>query len=282
VADPAARQAQLDAWSAVAAGWERQRACVWEATRSVSERLVALLAPEPGQVVLELAAGPGDTGFLAAPRLLPGGRLISTDGVREMVAAASRRGGELGLENVDYAVADAAELEFDTASVDGVLCRFGVMLVPDCTAAVAEITRVLRPGGRAVLAVWAEGARNPWMTVAGRAARELGLAGAPDPEAPGPFRLAAPGQLRGLLTSAGLEVAREEEVDVTWRADSLAAWWETALDTSLTLAVLVARLDAGGTARLRRRSDELLTPYVEADGTVAAPGVARVVLAHRP
>lgn len=275
-----AHQAQLDAWGAVAAGWERRRAIVWEGTRSVSERLVELLAPESGETVLEVAAGPGDTGFLAAGRLRPGGRLLSTDGVPEMVAAARRRGEELGLENVDYVVADAAGLPFADSSVDGVLCRFGVMLVPDCAAAVREIARVLRPGGRAAVAVWAESDRNPWMTAAGQAALALGLTERPDPEAPGPFRLAAPGRLRSLLEAARLRVEVEQEVEVTWRAASLDEWWEVTLDTSRMLSLLVARLAPDEIAAVRGGAEERLAAYARADGSIAVPGVTRVVLAR--
>ena len=86
-----------DNWRAVAGGWERRRALFWEATRVVSDRLVELLDPRPGETVLDLAAGPGDTGFLAVPRLLPGGRLVSTDVAPEMVEVARRRAQELGL-----------------------------------------------------------------------------------------------------------------------------------------------------------------------------------------
>ena len=60
---------EVEAWRAVAAGWERHRELAWASTRPVSERLVELLDPQPGETILDLAAGPGDTGFLAAPRL---------------------------------------------------------------------------------------------------------------------------------------------------------------------------------------------------------------------
>ena len=75
-----------------------------------------------------------------------------------MVEAARRRGTELGLENVEYLVMDAERIELDADSVDGVLCRFGYMLMADQAAALAETRRVLRAGGRLALAVW--GARS--------------------------------------------------------------------------------------------------------------------------
>ena len=111
--------------------------------------------------MLELAAGVGDTGFEAAATLGERGRLLSTDFSPAMVEAARRRGTELGVENVEYRVMDAERIELDADSVDGVLCRFGYMLMAD-QRRLAETRRVLRPGGRLTLAVWGAQERNPF------------------------------------------------------------------------------------------------------------------------
>ena len=137
----------VDNWRSVASGWERQRQLFLTSTGMVSERLVALLDPRPGEAILELAAGPGDTGLLAARSLGPGGRLVSTDFAPEMVEAARRRAAELGLEEVvTFAVEDMQSLSFADSSFDGAVCRWGWMLVPDMETAAREISRVLRPG----------------------------------------------------------------------------------------------------------------------------------------
>jgi SAM-dependent methyltransferase len=275
------RTEQIDAWRAVAPGWDRRRALFWEATHSLSERMIELLELQPEERVVEVAAGPGDTGFLAAGLVGPKGRLLSTDAAPEMVDTARRRAEELRLRNVEFAVTDAAELALDSGAFDAAICRFGVMLVPDSARAVAEVARVLRPGGRAVYGVWAEASRNPWMTAAGRTALSLGLTPAPDPEAPGPFRLAAPGALRALAIAAGLERLVEEEVDVTWHARSLGEWWECSVDLSRNLAALIASLDEAEIATVRAGAEELLAEYVDDDGSVHVPGVARVLLGWR-
>lgn len=254
----------------------------WEATRPVSERLVELLGPRPRQTVLDLAAGPGDTGFLAWPLLAPGGRLVSSDIAPEMLDAARRRADELGLDSVEFRVEDAAALSLDDATVDGVLCRWGVMLVPDMDAAASEIARVLRPGGRAALAVWASPDENAWMTAPGRSAVGLGLVERPDPAAPGPFRLSAEGALAALLGSAGLVVETVEDVPLVWRASSLDEWWDVVRDTSRMLAMLLDRLGPDDAQALREGAERRLAPWVEADGSVAVPGVARIALAVRP
>jgi SAM-dependent methyltransferase len=255
---------------------------IWEATRPVSERLVELLEPLPGQTIVELAAGPGDTGFLAAPLIAPGGRLVTTDVAPEMVDAARRRAAELALDDVEFRIEDLAELSFGDASVDGILCRWGVMLVPDMDAAAGQIARVLRPAGRAAVAVWAEPEENDWMTAPGRSALELGLIERPDPAAPGPFRLSAADALAALLASVGLVVETVEDVPIVWRAPSLDAWWEISRDTSRMLASLLARLGPEDERAVREGAERRLGDAVASDGSVAATGLARVAVAVRP
>ena len=273
----------VDNWRAVAAGWERQRSLFWESTHMVSERLVELLDPRPGEAILELAAGPGDTGLLAARSLAPGGRLVSTDAAAEMVEAAKRRAVELGLEElVSFAVEDMTALSFDDAAFDGVVCRWGLMLVPDIPTAAAEITRVLRPRGRVALAVWGDPDDNDWMTAPGRSALELGLVERPDPDAPGPFRLSRDGLLAEVLAGAGLTVEVVEDVSVMWRVPTLSAWWGVSRDTSRSLALVLERATPEETDAVRAGAERRLERYVQSDGSVAVPGLARVALAHRP
>ena len=249
------------------------------ATATLSERMVELLEPRPGYRIIELAAGPGETGFLALPRIQPDGELLSTDAAPEMVDVARRRAGELGLTRVRFGVEDAAGLSLPDNAVDGVLCRFGLMLVPDMERVAGEIARVLRPNGRAVLAVWASSRLNPWMTATGLAALELGLSEPPDHDAPGPFRLSDPEQLRSVVIAGGLAIEHVEDVPVTWAAGSLDEWWDTTRDTSRMLAALLERISTDAALALRTRAEKHLREYVAADGSLTVPGIARVIVA---
>ena len=202
----------------IAPGWERWRARIEEVTAPVREWMVSELAPRPGGTVLELAAGAGETSFDAAAILGERGRLISTDFAPAMVQAARRRGAELGLGNVDYRVMDAEQIELDGDSVDGVICRFGYMLMEDVAAALAETRRVLRPGGRLVLAVWGAPERNPWATIGFGLLVEHGHM--PPPEStggPNPFAMASQDGTRALLAGAGFTTVHTQEIPVTFR-----------------------------------------------------------------
>jgi ubiquinone/menaquinone biosynthesis C-methylase UbiE len=276
----AASDESIEGWERVASGWERRRQFLWQASRRLSERLVELLDPQPGDTVLELAAGPGDTGFLAAKRIGSTGRLISSDIAPAMVAAAERRASELGLANVEFLAQDAQALELPDASVDGVLCRWGYMLVPEPSVALSETARVLRPGGRVVLAVWASADENPWASAVGRVLVAQGVTERPEPDAPGPFRLADPERVRSLVEDAGLEVLANEDVQLTWRYRSFDEYWETTLDLSSTLASAIAALDQDDARDLRENVLRAVEPYVDG-GELVFPGRSRVTLACR-
>ena len=135
------RQASRDIWDQMAAGWADDRRWIWDASRPVGEWLVDALDPEPGETILELAAGVGDTGLAAASRLGDSGRLISTDFSEQMVAAASRRAAELGVSNVEFRRMDAEHMDLDDDSIDGVVCRWGYMLMAEPAAALSECCR---------------------------------------------------------------------------------------------------------------------------------------------
>src|ERR671923_1206187 len=105
------RRTSYELWERMAGPWERRRELAWRWTRPVSEWLVERLDPRPGQTLLDLAAGTGETGFLAARRLGMEGRLISSDFSPQMVDAAERVAKELGVQNAEFRVLDAERLD---------------------------------------------------------------------------------------------------------------------------------------------------------------------------
>ena len=267
-----------EAWAASAAGWEEQRERMWAASAPIGEAMVAALDPQPGHTVLELAAGPGDTGFTAALLLGPDGSLISSDFAPEMVDAARRRGAELGLENVDYRVLDAQALDLPDASIDGVLCRWGYMLMPDPLLALRETRRVLRPGGRLVFAVWGAPDRNCWATTIGRTLLALDLMEPPDPLGPGMFVLADPGRLTQLVAGAGFGPPGIVEVEVTWRYDSFEDYVGVVTRLSGDTRARLESLDVPTLSKVLELTREALEPFADGSG-YAIGGVSLVVSA---
>lgn len=206
-------QFHLDIAEQIAPTWEKRRAEIEEVAAPVRRWMLRGLDPREGDTLLELAAGVGETGFEAAETIGTSGRLITSDFSPAMLEAARRRGAELGLGNVDYRIINAERIPLDDESVDGVLCRFGYMLMADPAAAFAETRRVLRQGGRVALAVWGAMERNPWIAIAGISLGQRGhIPPPPPPPAPGPFSMASAERVEGLLREAGFAEVRLEEV----------------------------------------------------------------------
>lgn len=273
------RRTSLENWQTMASGWERRRAQVEEATRPVTDWMVRALDAQPGDTVLELAAGPGDTGFTLAPALGDDGRLISTDFSSEMVEVGRRRAAELGLRNVEHLVVDAEAISLEDDSVDGVVCRFAVMLLADAAQALAETRRVLRPGGRLVLAVWSTPERNPWVAIAGRVFAGLGLTPPPEPGAPGMFVLADHGRFGALVEGAGFEVERIEDVSLVLEFADVEEYISESRETGGVFSRTWR--DASETERVAIRSglEEGFAPFAGEHG-LELPGLAVVLAAH--
>ncbi|MGZ4174225.1 MAG: class I SAM-dependent methyltransferase, partial [Solirubrobacteraceae bacterium] len=179
----------LERWERNAAGWGARADGLRALGMPVSVWMLEHLGLHPGQRVLELAAGPGDTGFLAAELIEPGGVLISSDAVEAMLEVARARAAALRVENVEFQRLELEWIDLPTASVDALLCRWGLMFALDPAAALSEFRRVLRPGGRLALAAWDAAEVNPWATLPTRALLQHGWVEPPDPAAPGPFAL---------------------------------------------------------------------------------------------
>ncbi len=230
-------------WQAVAPRWEQGRELLWTSTRAVSEWLVSRLDPQPGQVVLDLAAGTGETGFLAAERLGPNGRLISGDREPRMVEAAQRMGARWEIANVEFRVLDGVQLDLADASVDGVLNRFGYILRGSPPPVLAEIRRVLRPGGRLAFAVWAERTRNPWMAVPADVMVERGHLRDQNPEELTLSARRNPNAIRPLLVEAGFDQAEFEELPVAYRFVDSDELWFFVSELRGPVALALAELD---------------------------------------
>ena len=263
----AARREQSRAvWDAMAAGWEAHRDDIWDDSRSVGEWLVHKLAPQPGDTVLELAAGVGDTGLAAARLVGNDGRVLITDFAPEMVAAARRRAAELGIANVEFRVLDAEQMDLAADSVDGVICRWGYMLMVDPAAAFAETRRVLRPGGRLAFSVWGAPADNPWASLVGPILVAKGLMPPPEPTVPGIFALADVNRVRALVTAAGFTDPAITEVPTHRTFADFDAYWRYLNELAGAISPVLRGLSPEGCADVRDAVREAAAPYVASQG----------------
>ena len=276
------RREHYEIAEAIAPTWERRRAFVEASVPRVREWMLSELGAAAGDTVLELAAGTGDTGFGAAAMIGEHGRLVTSDFSPSMLDAARRRGAALGVDNVEYQLLDAEQIELDADTVDGVLCRFAYMLMPDPLLALRETHRVLRPAGRVALAVWSAPERNPFFLIAGSSLGRRGLIPPLEPPpAPGAFSLASALRTSALLDEAGFDHVRTEEVPVHFAVAGADEYLAIVADTSGPLGLAVQGLSEPDLATTRADAENALLPFTSGEG-FELPGVALCAVATRP
>ncbi|HEY3187642.1 MAG TPA: methyltransferase domain-containing protein [Solirubrobacteraceae bacterium] len=270
-------------WEGVSGGWRAHAAEMEESAHGeAATRMLDAAQLLPGERVLELACGPAGVGLRAAAAVGPDGSVLLTDFSQGMVQAARDRASELGVTNVDFAVADAQDLALPDESFDAVLCRFGYMLMGDPFAAMSETARVLRRGGRVALAVWGEPADNAWIMLTMRVVMEHVSAPPPDLDAPGLWAFRDHDRLRGMLGNAGLAGVKVETLNTAERFSSLDEAWQYLSDIAGPLQALLASLSAEDLVTVRERLADETAPFTAADGSLELPAAINIAVATRP
>ena len=272
------RQASLKTWDDMASGWEDRREWILEITGTINEWIAQQVDPQPGQTILDIASGTGDLGFLAARRVGDDGKVLSTDFAPEMVEAARRNGEQQGLGNVDYRVLDAETMDLDDDSVDGVVCRWGYMLMADPAAALSETRRVLKDGGTLAFAVWQTPDRNMWAAIPGMTLVQRGHMPPPEPGAPGIFALGDRDQLEGLVKGAGFADPQIEELTFDWRYSG-DDYWDTMMRLAGPIAAVLKTLDDDEVQAVRGAIDDQLAQY-RRNGELVVPAACWGVVAR--
>ena len=233
----------------------------------------------PATHVLELGCGPGGVGFSAAEIVGADGQVVLSDVAPEMTAIAAERAARRGLSNVVALELDMEHLDAPDSSYDKVLCREALMLVADPAAAAREALRVLRPGGRAVFAVWGPPAANPWLSALLDAiGAQLG-APVPPPGMPGPFALSEDGALAGVLAAAGFHDIEVRDVAVPMQVGSFDEWWGIVPSLAGPVAALLASLPDDVTSAIRSNAESALSAFAT-EGGYAIPGLSLVGVGH--
>src|SRR5262245_19911496 len=198
-----------------------------------------------------------------------------------MVAATERTVVRLGTANIEVREMDAEALDFPDRAFQAVTCRFGLMFCPDPDRAAHEFFRVLVPGGRAVVAVWDEAARNPFFTTIGKVASEFVPVTPPDPKAPGVFRLAAPGELARTLEQAGFTELKIEARPFVFRYDSPEQYWDMQSKLAGPIRAALTTLGADELAKLKAAVIALAASHA-VDGVVEFAATPLCAIATRP
>jgi SAM-dependent methyltransferase len=260
-----------DRWVRAAAGWE-QRADQFERdTMPVAAWMVEAIGPQPGHTVLDLAAGVGDTGFLAAELIEPGGTLITSDFAPEMLAAAQRRAERKGITNVRFRQMDMnVPLDQPAASVDGVLGRWAYMLVNDGEAALRETRRILKPNAKVALAAWTGAEDNLWSAAPVKTLQDKGAL-EPDPPGPGQFHWASPHLITENLENAGFVDPQVEAIEFHMHFADFDDWWTAVTLTSTRVGDADRSMDFATRSDVLAELEPVAARFEQPDGSLKIP-----------
>ena len=264
-----------ESWDAVAAAWDEHVDYVDEHSAASTATMIERLAIQPGDRVLELAAGPGTLGSHLSDLVGAGGAVVLSDLAPGMVDVARRRNADR--PNLTCEVIDASAIAREDDSFDVVLSRMGLMFAPAPDVALREIGRVLAPGGRVGFMTWGELQHNPWMTCVGMGAMLAGIVTDGPPTGPGGiFSLGDAGRVSSLLTEARFRDVVVETADVVFRAPDIDTHLQRVGSLAGPLAAALQGASPDQRATLRARVAELAAAHETADG-YELPG--RVLLA---
>jgi ubiquinone/menaquinone biosynthesis C-methylase UbiE len=182
--------AQRASWNKFSAGWRKWDALTMDMLRPHGEAIMDHLGASGASHVLDIAGGTGQPGLSIAQHLTDGGKVFITDLSANMLQVAKEKADAMQAKHVEFREADASELPFADNSMDAVSCRHGFMFFPDLQQAANEMARVLKPGGRIAVAVWAAPEKNYWVTGMMQQIKKHIEVPPPPPDAPGMFRCA--------------------------------------------------------------------------------------------
>jgi len=263
-------------------GWDRaveHYQVFWrDQLRPAHDAVLAAARLEPGESIVEIACGTGMITLPAAAAVGRNGRVVATDISARMVEDTARRAREQGHRQVEVLRCDAESLSEALAGrepFDAAVCSLGLMYVPEPAEAIAEMARALRPGGRAVVAVWGERRNCGWASifpiVDSRVASDV---------CPLFFSLGGPGGLARLAEQAGLSDVTERRIDCRLVYDNDAAALGAAF-LGGPVALAYSRFDADTKASAAVDYLESIAPFRDGDG-YRIPGEFVIVAARRP
>jgi len=182
--------------------------------RALTEAVVREANVAEGMDVLDIACGTGEPAISIATLLRGTGRVVGADISPDPLKVATQRAAERGLGNIEFVPADVHKLPFPDASFDRITCRLGIMFFAELPCALAELHRILRPGGRVTLLAWGSMHQPYFETTIGTIIRITGL------EVPASglkmFKFGAPGTLASALQNAGFTDIEEKFTNLPW------------------------------------------------------------------
>ncbi|MBS9718537.1 class I SAM-dependent methyltransferase [Pseudohalocynthiibacter aestuariivivens] len=260
------KKAVTEEWGRAAKGWHAWIPEINEWLKNATERMLDAAHVEHRHKVIDIAAGDGGQSIAAAERVGLHGEVLATDIVPEFVEIATFVTTKMGLKQLKAAVMDAEELSVPDKHYDAAISRLGLMYLPNLQRALAEIGRVLKPGGRVSAVVFTTADKTPFFSIPVRLIRERRGLSAPIAGQPGPFSLGMPGILADQFERAGFSEIEEEVFDAPLRFRSAEECVRWRREASGTMQQMLSGMDDTAKAAIWSEIIEALKQFEDESG----------------
>jgi enediyne biosynthesis protein CalE5 len=269
-----------ETWEVASVGWRKWEPMFGHSSWPITQVMMQQLSPHDGMRVLDVGCGIGDPSLAIAKAVDPGGSVLGIDLSDRMIETAKDRASALSIANAEYRTISLDEMGENQRPFDAVTGRFSIMFFPNIDAGLRNMLRLIKPGGRVVLSTWTPQRSNPMFDIPASALSSVVQSPPPDPDAPGPMRLAEAGQVESALATAGFERIESEEVDMYFFAPSVDMYWTLVTEMSGSFQTVLKGLSDGDVSRIRQLVCQAVANY-EKHGVVRVPARARVTTGWR-
>lgn len=274
------KNAQRAQWNKDGAAWHYWHSPLERWYGEITHQMLNLACIQPGQHVLDVAAGTGAPTVEAAERVGADGYVLATDISEGIIELARQAASERGLRQVDTRTMDGEALVLPDAAFDAVICRLGLMYMPHPVTALQEWRRVLKTGGHVAVAVFSTPERNSWGAVPASVIRRRTQTPPPSSGQPGPFSLGTPGVLEHIFQQAGFIAPDIRTLPVPHRAASASEYVKVAREAFGGFNAMMASLPAEQRESVWNDVEDALHS-VETSGGFEAPGECIIAVAMK-
>jgi ubiquinone/menaquinone biosynthesis C-methylase UbiE len=254
-------QVQKEAWNKSSAGWKKWDQMMMEFLEPFGSEMIRMLNLKDDAKVLDVGTGTGEPGLTIAS-IVKNGSVTATDLSEEMLNIANEHARARGLINFSTVSSNSEDLPFEDDSFDAVTCRFSFMFFPDMSHSLAEMVRVLKPGGKVAAAVWNSGDKNFWVSNSMEIMIRMLQLNPPVPGGPGIFRCAQLGMMADLFRNTGLKDVEEREIRSKLSCSTVETYWNFITEAASPVAFskaeepMKAQIKESVIGRLREKCGE--------------------------
>lgn len=264
------KEAQRKSWDSVAIGWQKWWKTFEKDAQNLSNHLVELAKINSSSKVLDIATGIGEPAITAARKVGNGnGHVLATDISPQMLSIARQRAASLGLQDViEFKEGDAETISLPDSAFDAVLCRWGLMFLPDLREGLSNIYSSLVNGGYLAAAVWASPDKVPFLSVSMKTVvKETGKP-MPPSGTPGPFKLADQSIITDALSKCGFKDIVVERINVIFTFSSPEEYTQFNQAIAAPINAMLADQSQERKEEIWKAVTESASNYVDATGNV--------------